>query len=137
MKTIILLLLLGTSTILVAQNPNELVGDGGFVIDTIEKPDILPTPIEGHAQFKQWIIDNNSLTGLSDTLRCNDVVVVNFLVDTMGYLSVNKLLRSIGEPYDSEAKRLVEQCPIIWSPAIKNDIKIDCPLSIAIRFNKE
>lgn len=130
-------MLLGATTTLVAQNPNELVGDGGFVIDTIEEPDILPTPMEGHTQFRHWIIDNNRLSGLSDTLRYNHFVVVNFLVDTMGYLSVIKLLRSIGDPYDSEAKRLVEQCPIIWSPAIKNNKKIDCLLGIAIRFNKE
>jgi hypothetical protein len=105
------------------------------IVELIGVPDVMPVPEGGLDNYLAWLNTNNRLFESSDTLTARDRVFIEVMVDTTGAL-VNKLiLKGIGIPYDTEACRLVSECPINWLPGSNRGRKIKYPVLIPILFS--
>lgn len=97
-------------------------------------------PIGGPEIMQRWILDhfNRDLIISADTIDCsssrNGRVFVQFIIDEQGRLIEPQIVYGIGEPYDSEALRLMSEMPIKWIPGTKDGVNIRIRTGKAIYF---
>jgi periplasmic protein TonB len=116
--------------IIIAYTQDQTFMSDSIFIDYEE----MAKPEGGLNVFMSWINENNQLMDHSDTLSKSDRVYVQFKVDTSGHLNNAIIVRSLGAPYDQEALRLINECPIIWTPTIGRGRKIVTPYTMPIVF---
>jgi hypothetical protein len=105
------------------------------IITYMEEP---PIPFLGYQAYVDWINKSNTLKYLSDTLTIDDRVYVEFYVDTTGHIIDVKKHREIGEPYDTEAIRLIQEHPNNrWRPAVQQGRKLKTRFVIPVYFVDE
>ncbi|AHM59251.1 outer membrane transport energization protein TonB [Flammeovirgaceae bacterium 311] len=97
-------------------------------------------PVGGMEAIYRWISDNISheITKSADTTSCvalrDGKVYVRHVIDEQGRLIDPKIEIGIGEPYDSEALRLVTEMPIMWIPATKDGQNVKVRSTTVISF---
>ena len=109
------------------------------------QPDIRPTvnveevpvPEGGPDAFKSWIENNNRYKKLVDTITENEIVYVQFTVDTTGSLTDAVVVRGYEPIYDKEAIRLVMGCPIKWTPGKHKGEKVATTFTMPISFTEK
>jgi hypothetical protein len=106
-------------------------GDSLFIT-----PEKIASPIVGFDSLNCWINENNKYREIKNNSKKKNIVIVGFNIDTIGIVNEIRILRSIGEPYDSEAIRLLEECPIEWEPSICQGKKWTTPCTYPISFRK-
>ena len=94
----------------------------------------MPFPEGGLDAFKTWIKENNRYKKISDTIEESETVYVQFTVDTTGSLTNMLVVRGYEPVYDKEAIRLVGSCPIKWTAAKQNGIKVPVDFTMPISF---
>ena len=96
-----------------------------------EIADTNPAPIGGFEAIYNWIADNVNMSILTkaEHINCLSIydgkVYVQYTITEQGKLIQPKVIKGIGEPYDSEALRLISKMPINWIPGTKdgNNVK--------------
>jgi hypothetical protein len=91
-----------------------------------------PLPAEGKTSFDKYIEENMKTPG---SLPAGEkaVVVISFIVKSSGIIDTIKVVRSPGNEFSDEAKRLIMEGPP-WNPAISNGEKIDEEVKVRIVF---
>ncbi|MCU0461757.1 MAG: energy transducer TonB [Bacteroidales bacterium] len=89
-------------------------------------------PAGGKRDFDKYVEEN---IRVPETLNEGEkaVVVVNFIVKTTGAIDSLKVIRSPGDEFSAEAKRLVIEGPQ-WSPATSDGKKVDDEVKLRIVF---
>ncbi|TKC07483.1 energy transducer TonB [Pedobacter frigoris] len=101
---------------------------------TIEQ-ETLPEFPGGQLKMVDFTKKNLSLAKPSNAGKAaSGRVVVSFIVKADGSLTDIKVLRGMGEPYNTNALKLVRSFPK-FKPATKNGKNIDYPFSIPIPVN--
>ncbi|WMN11857.1 hypothetical protein QYS49_39785 [Marivirga salinae] len=102
--------------------------------------DIKAKPIGGQEAIYRWIIENvnTELLNRIDTLKCelfrDGKVMVSYSIDNNGILINPRIEYGLGEPYNSEALRLIKEMPIDWIPGTKNSDTITIRTATTISF---
>ncbi len=89
-------------------------------------------PSDGQAAFQEYIDENLRYPeeGKEGT------VIVRVDISSDGTIEDMKIMRSLGEPYDSEAIRLIQEGPS-WTPALKNGNPVADRVRVKIVFEKK
>lgn len=84
-----------------------------------------PEPLDKEA-FEQWLYENNKQLQPSTALKGFGKVTLVMTVDENGNVIQPLVWRGIGDPYDSEAQRLLKEVPLKWKPGIVKgkDVKV-------------
>ncbi|MEN8249070.1 MAG: TonB family protein [Bacteroidota bacterium] len=92
-----------------------------------------PQPVDGISIFKTYVNMNirYPINKIEDNIK--GVVKLSFTVQPDGSLSNIYVIRSLGEEFDKEAIRLVNDGPK-WEPAVENGGKISKEVKVKIRF---
>ncbi len=91
-----------------------------------------PTPEGGKNAFKDYIRENIKYPGkIEDPVK--GTVRLKFTVKTNGEIANLEILKSLGENFDQEAIRLVNEGPE-WKPAELNGKKVERDVKVKIRF---
>jgi TonB family protein len=69
--------------------------------------------------------------GLKDSVQ--GVQTISFVINTAGKPEQIQVVNSLGEPFDREARRLIEKMPA-WKPATLNGQPVESKISIPITF---
>lgn len=69
--------------------------------------------------------------GLKDSVQ--GVQTISFVIDTAGKPEQIQVVNSLGEPFDKESRRLIENMPA-WKPATLNGKPVESKISIPITF---
>lgn len=99
-----------------------------------------PSPVGGMEAVHSWISKNanKKMFTRTDTLDCSTLrggnVYIGFVIDEHGNLKNPEVAKGIGEPYDSEALRLIKEMKLDWIPASKDGQKIAVKMIIPISF---
>lgn len=111
--------------------------------DSIKFYEIVDTPAEpigGREAIYNWIGANMNfeLIKSADSIDCDynikNKVFISYIVDEQGNLFQPEVLRGLGEPYDSEALRLISEMPIKWTVALKDGQKVKMRNTTVIKF---
>ena len=107
----------------------------GSKVDANKQPYVYtpPKPEGGNNAFRDYVKENIRYpsSALKDKIR--GTVKLNFTVETDGELSNMEVQKSLGEDFDEEAIRLVNEGPT-WEPAIENDSVVVKDVTVKIRF---
>ena len=89
-------------------------------------------PAEGKRDFDKYVDEN---IRVPETLKAGEkaIVIVNFIVRNTGEIDSLKVIRSPGDEFSAEAKRLIIEGPQ-WSPAKRNDVKTGDEVRLRIVF---
>lgn len=101
-----------------------------------EKPEysfIPPKPEGGNGNFKDYIKENIRYPESGIEEKTKGTVKLKFTVGTNGQISDMEVLKSLGEEFDQEAIRLLEEGPD-WEPAKENDSSVARDVKVKIRF---
>ncbi|MCX6329901.1 MAG: energy transducer TonB, partial [Bacteroidia bacterium] len=91
-----------------------------------------PQPVNGKDSFDKYIEENiRKPATLGEGEKA--IVVISFLVKNTGAIDSIKVLRSPGNEFSEEAKRLIMDGPK-WKPAESNRVKIDDEIRLRIIF---
>jgi len=99
-----------------------------------------PEPIGGQEGMQRWIFQNvnRELLNRTDTLKCDSFrggkVFVRYTINENGKLIQPKIEYGLGEPYDSEALRLITEMKINWIPGKKDGQNARVNTATAISF---
>lgn len=104
------------------------------VEESFSHPEVSPMPNGGLSEFYDWVKSDINLFGIDDSLSINHKVFVQFTVKSNGQLSEKYIVKGIGEPYDSEACRLISEYPKGWIPGSNRGRKMDLNLTLPIFF---
>jgi TonB family protein len=69
--------------------------------------------------------------GINDSIQ--GVQTISFIINTEGKPEQVKIVNSLGEPFDLESRRLIENMPA-WKPATLNGKPVESKISIPITF---
>lgn len=89
-------------------------------------------PAVGRRAFDKYVEEN---IRIPETLKAGEkaIVIVNFIVRNTGTIDSLKVIRSPGDEFSAEAKRLINEGPK-WNPAISDGEKIDDEVRVKIVF---
>lgn len=99
-----------------------------------------PSPIGGLEAVYSYISKkvNKKIIASLDTLDCNSLqggkVYIGYIIDEQGNLKNPEVLKGIGNPYDSEALRLIDEMKVKWNPASKNGKSVATKMITPISF---
>jgi TonB family protein len=90
-------------------------------------------PMEGYASLYHYL--NTELHYPTESLKdsIQGVETVSFTISTDGKPGNIVIVESLGESFDTEARRLIENMPA-WKPAILNGIPVESKMSIPLTF---
>ncbi len=97
-------------------------------------------PIGGLEAIYKWIGANMNyeLIKSADTIECENArdgrVFISYIIDEQGELYQPEIVKSLGEPYDSEALRLIAEMPIEWTPGSNKGKKVKMRNVTVIKF---
>jgi len=107
---------------------NELGDTSAFCIDKSAYPK------KGYKRYGKWIGNNRDKEPESKIKADRKTVLVSFIVHEDGAKTDFEVLKGVGEPYDSEAIRLVRDNPHEWIAAQCGPEKIKTRAVIPIKF---
>ena len=92
-----------------------------------------PRPVGGNGSFKDYVRNNIRYpkSGLEDKIK--GTVKLKFTVGVNGSISNMEVLKSLGEDFDNEAIRLLNEGPN-WESAKENDSSVVKEVKVKIRF---
>jgi TonB family protein len=92
-----------------------------------------PMPVGGNSTFREFVKNNlrYPASGLEDEIK--GMVKLKFTVGSNGQISNMEVLKSLGEDFDREAIRLVNEGPK-WEPAKENGRVVERDVKVKIRF---
>ncbi|WP_157243386.1 energy transducer TonB [Algoriphagus resistens] len=93
-------------------------------------------PIDGFENLYAWFASNITYPEEHRKDKIEGYVKVSFRVNKDSSISEIKVTQSLGEAFDQEAVRLIEQMPK-WAPATRNEIPISRTLVFPISFKVE
>ncbi|GAA5027008.1 hypothetical protein GCM10011506_13200 [Marivirga lumbricoides] len=135
MKCIVFLLLL--STVFEFTSYSQEIDSVTFYY---EFADIPAEPIGGREAIYEWIGANMNyeLIKSADTINCESLkdgrVFIFYIITVQGDIIQPEIIKGLGDPYDSEALRLISEMPIKWTVAIKDGEKVPMRNVTVIRF---
>jgi TonB family protein len=90
-------------------------------------------PVKGYSDLYAYF--NSNLVYPSDALKdsIQGVETVSFVVNTEGKPENITIKQSLGEPFEKEARRLIENMPL-WKPATLNGKPVSSQMSIPLTF---
>jgi TonB family protein len=90
-------------------------------------------PVGGNSTFREFVKNNlrYPASGLEDEIK--GMVKLKFTVGSNGQISNMEVLKSLGEDFDREAIRLVNEGPK-WEPAKENGRVVERDVKVKIRF---
>ena len=92
-----------------------------------------PQPVGGQGKFKEYIHENLKYPDAGLKEQVKGTVKLKFAVSKNGKISNIEILKSLGEDFDREAIRLVNEGPA-WVPAIEHDSTTVKEVTLKIRF---
>ena len=93
----------------------------------------LPKPAGGNGSFKDYVRDNLRYPPSGLQQKIKGTVKLKFTVKQNGQISGMEVVKSLGEDFDKEAMRLVNEGPD-WEPAMENDSSVEKEVTVKIRF---
>lgn len=93
-----------------------------------------PHPKKGMKRYGKWISANMDKKLRSKEKEARKIVYVLFIVHKDGTRSNFEIAKGVGEPYDSEALRLVRANPQKWVPAQCDSKILATKAIIPVRF---
>lgn len=91
----------------------------------------------GSVAFRQYCNDNVKYPADAPALEKPARVIVQFTIGTKGEVSDTKIMRSCGEPFDSEAIRVVRGTSGQWIPAENDGTPVPSRFTIPITFSNK
>jgi len=90
-------------------------------------------PADGYSALYAYF--NSNLVYPSEALKdsIQGVETVSFIINTDGKPEKITIRQSLGEPFEKEARRLIENMPI-WKPATLNGIPVPSQMSVPLTF---
>ena len=90
-------------------------------------------PVKGYSDLYDFFSANLKYPpeGLKDSVQ--GVQTISFVVNTGGKPEQIQVVNSLGEPFDKESRRLIENMPA-WKPATLNGKPVESKISIPITF---
>jgi periplasmic protein TonB len=82
----------------------------------------------------EWIIKNMDSRLKTTKNQAKRIVYVSFIVEADGTTSDFKVEQAIGEPYDSEALRLMRSSPHRWVAGECEDKKVRTKMMLPVKF---
>ena len=98
-----------------------------------EAPDVLPQFPGGESEMYKFLAMNVRYPEAAMKLNIQGRVLVQFLVNKDGSISDVSVIQSVSPDLDMEAVRVTKAMPK-WIPAIKNDQKVKCVMSLPVQF---
>lgn len=92
-----------------------------------------PKPEGGKGKFRDYIMENIKYPPSAIEDQKKGTVKLIFKVEINGEIRNMEVMKSLGEDFDEEAIRLVEEGPG-WKPAIENDSVVVRDVKVKIRF---
>lgn len=107
---------------------------GNHLENTVnEAPDVLPQFPGGESEMYKFLAMNVHYPEAAMKLNIQGRVLVQFLVNKDGSISDVSVIQSVSPDLDTEAVRVTKAMPK-WIPAIKNDQKVKCMMSLPVQF---
>ena len=90
-------------------------------------------PAKGYSDLYDFFSTNLEYPadGLKDSIQ--GVQTISFVINTAGKPEQIQVVNSLGEPFDKESRRLIENMPA-WKPATLNGKPVESKISIPITF---
>ena len=90
-------------------------------------------PVKGYSDLYDFFSTNLEYPsdGLKDSVQ--GVQTISFVINTAGKPEQIQVVNSLGEPFDKESRRLIENMPA-WKPATLNGKPVESKISIPITF---
>ena len=104
---------------------------GDTIISYVEK---MPFLKDGLEPYVKWIESNINKKLVSKKNEQKKKVYVGFVVHEDGTLSDFKIQRGPGEPYDSEALRLIKNNPHTWVAGECDKKKVKASMTMPVAF---
>lgn len=133
-STFTVLFILWCQSVLLGQDDKENTVEYIFVEEDT------PSPVGGMEAIYSWVSKNvnKKLLTKIDTFDSSSSqggkVYIGFVIDEQGNLKNPEILKGIGDPYDSEALRLIKEMKVKWLPASKDGQKIAVNMITPISF---
>ena len=107
------------------------IHNGDTIITYVEKPPYLK---DGYESYMKWIKNNVDQNLMADGNAEKKQVLINFMVHEDGSTSDFKILKSVGDPYDREALRVIKENPGQWVAGQCGNKKIKTRTTMAVKF---
>jgi TonB family protein len=90
-------------------------------------------PVAGYPALYEYFASNLVYPGeaLKDSIQ--GVVTISFVINREGKAEKTEVKQSLGEPFEREAKRLIENMPL-WKPATLNGKEVPSKMSLPLTF---
>lgn len=95
-----------------------------------------PMPAGGNSSFKAYVKENMRYPVSALEQGIKGIVRLKFTVGRDGQISDVAIMKSLGDDFDREALRLVQEGPK-WEPARENDVAVEREVEIKIRFKPQ
>jgi protein TonB len=95
--------------------------------------DIMPEYPGGEQALFSYIKNNIKYPKLAERDGVQGQVFIKFLITLDGNIDKIKIVKSIRDDIDAEAKRVIASMPK-WKPAYKNDVPVNVELVIPLSF---
>jgi TonB family protein len=95
-----------------------------------------PMPAGGNSSFKTYVKENMRYPVSALEQGIKGIVKLKFTVGRDGQISDVAIMKSLGDDFDREALRLVQEGPK-WEPARENDVAVEREVKIKIRFKPQ
>ncbi|MGY6562761.1 MAG: energy transducer TonB [Luteibaculaceae bacterium] len=103
------------------------------------KTDSLKTKAQypgGETELFKFLSQNTKYPQNHDNPTKGGVVFVGFEIDKFGLINNVRILRGLGEPFDSEVIRVIKSMPA-WEPATNHEnVKVNSTYNLPIRFSE-
>lgn len=131
MKQILILLLCFLTLSCKSTKQGIITNIKEFYLETDKELTEKPVPLDNN-QYQEWIQKNNKHLASYDVLGEYNKVTAVFIVDENGNVTNNFIWKGLGEPYDSEANRLMKENPYKWKVGKINGkpVKVKCYYTI-------
>lgn len=109
---------------------------GDTVCNLPEQPDRPPLLAGSFTELRFRIADNIKYPDIAKYEGTSGTVTVSFTIDELGYPVDFDISRGVSPELDAEALRLVTESVtgMLWIPAVKDEKKIRCRMSLPVRF---
>lgn len=106
-------------------------GEGEAIVSYVEK---MPSLIGGFEPYMKWIKDHMDKKLKSKRNEQKRKVYVGFVVHEDGSISNFTIDKGIGDPYDSEAIRLIRDNPQTWVAGLCGNRKVKARMTMPVEF---
>jgi hypothetical protein len=123
--------ILGQATPCQEGRPVSINEAGDSIVRYVEKMPFLKDGFESHAK---WVKNNMNKKLISKKNESKKKVYVGFVVHEDGTTSDFKIDKGVGEPYDTEALRLIRDNPQTWVAGQCGEKKVKTRMTMPVVF---